>query len=36
MRDPLTASELAFLRRGNVLIRHRPRYPLIMIWLVRA
>lgn len=36
MRDPLTASELMHMRRGNVLIRHRSRYPLIMMWVFRS
>lgn len=38
MRSPLTSGEMTRLRRGDVLIRDWPRhrYPLVMMWLVRA
>ena len=31
---PLCEHELNFLRLGRILVRHTPRYPLILMWLV--
>jgi hypothetical protein len=35
MSHPLCEHEIRFLRLGHTLIRHSPRYPLILMWLTR-